>query len=363
MRILVLGGGNQGRVIATDLARSLPGDAITVADLRRPNLPSIGNLTPVEADLSDRATVVRMLGEHDFAVGALPSRYGTATMRAAIEAGRNLVDVSFAAEDPTTLDDEARRAGVTIIPDAGLAPGISNLVIGRVVAEQGPPDELVILVGGVAQDPSKPYGYCVTWSLDDLVEEYTRPARILEHGAVATVPVFSGYERLTVDGVGELEAFYSDGLRTLLHTVPGVPDMGEKTLRWPGHMEAIQPLVADGTMVATLRERCSLDPPEDLVVLLIRFRRGRNWERVTMVDRYDTATGMTAMSRTTALTTSVCAQLVAAGLTPPAGVQPLEKVGADARSFAFIRERLASRGVRFEFPPVPEAATNIAFRS
>jgi saccharopine dehydrogenase-like NADP-dependent oxidoreductase len=203
----------------------------------------------------------------------------------------------------------------------------------------------------------------VTWSLDDLVEEYTRPARILQKGAVATVPVFSGYERLTVDGVGELEAFYSDGLRTLLHTVPGVPEMGEKTLRWPGHMAAIQPLVADGTMVATLRERCTLDPPEDLVVLLIRFRRGSKWERVTMVDRYDPATRMTAMSRTTALTTSVCAQLVAAGLTPPAGVQPLEKVGADARSFAFIRERMTTRGVRFEFPPVPETATSIAFRS
>jgi saccharopine dehydrogenase-like NADP-dependent oxidoreductase len=363
MKIVVLGGGNQGRVIATDLARSLPSDAITVADLRRPPLPPLGNLNAIEADLSDRATVVRMMREHDFAVGALPSKYGTATMRAAIEAGRNLVDVSFAAEDPTTLNAEARRAGVTIIPDAGLAPGISNLVIGRVVAEQGPPDELVILVGGVAQDASKPYGYCVTWSLEDLVEEYTRPARILQNGAVATVPVFSGYERLTVDGVGELEAFYSDGLRTLLHTVPGVPEMGEKTLRWPGHMEAIQPLVAAGTMVATLRERCTLDPPEDLVVLLIRFRRGRNWERVTMVDRYDPATRMTSMSRTTALTTSVCAQLVAAGLTPPAGVQPLEKVGADARSFEFIRERLAARGVRFAVPPVPETATNTAFRS
>ena len=82
-----------------------------------------------------------------------------------------------------------------------------------------------------------------------------------------------------------------------------------------------------------------------------------------MVDRYDPATRMTSMSRTTALTTSVCAQLVAAGLTPPAGVQPLEKVGADARSFEFIRERLAARGVRFAVPPVPETATNTAFRS
>jgi saccharopine dehydrogenase-like NADP-dependent oxidoreductase len=362
MKILVLGGGAQGRVIATDLSRSLPGDFITVADLRRPALPALANLGAIEADLSDHDALLRLLGEADFAVGALPSRYGTATMRTAIEAGRNLVDVSFAAEDPTILDAEARRAGVTIIPDAGLAPGISNLVIGRVVAERGAPDEIVILVGGVAADPAKPYGYCVTWSLDDLVEEYTRPARILVGGAVTSVPVFSGYERLPVEGVGELEAFYSDGLRTLLHTVPGVPEMGEKTLRWPGHMDAVRPLVAAGTLVPMLRERCMLDPPDDLVVLLIRFRWGRNWERVTMVDRYDAGTRMTAMSRTTALTTSVTAQLVAAGLTPPPGVQPLENVGADTRSFDFIRERLATRGVRFEVPPIPEILTSSALR-
>lgn len=361
MNILVLGGGQQGRVIASDLARSLPGDRITVADLRRPDLPALANLTAVEADLSDPAVAVRLMREADFAVGALPSRFGTQTMRAAIEAGRNLVDVSFAAEDPTLLDEPARRAGVSIIPDAGLAPGISNLVIGRVVSDRGTPDEIVILVGGVAQDPGKPYGYCVTWSLDDLVEEYTRPARILQKGAVATVPVFSGYERLSVDGVGEMEAFYSDGLRTLLHTVPGVPEMGEKTLRWPGHMDAVRPLVPAGTMVATLRERCTLDPPEDLVVLLIRFRWGARWERVTMVDRYDPASRITAMSRTTALTTSVCAQLVAAGLAPPPGVQPLERVGSDERSFDFIRERLAARGVRFQVPPIPETAASIAF--
>ena len=355
MHILVLGGGAQGRVIAGDLARSLPDARITVADLRRPDLPGLPNLNVVEADLSDRAVLGRLLDGADLAVGALPSRHGTATMRAAIEAGRDLVDVSFAAEDPLALDDDARQAGVAIVPDAGLAPGLSNLMIGRVMAERQPPDEIAILVGGFARDPGKPYGYCVTWSLADLLEEYTRPARIRERAATVTVPVFSGYERIAVDGVGELEAFYSDGLRTLLDTVPGVPGMGEKTLRWPGHAEAVQPLLRSGALVGTLRERCTFDPPEDMVVLLVRFRWGDRWERVTMVDRYDPPTRMTAMARTTALTTSVCAQMVALGLRPAPGVQPLERVGRDEEVFGFVRERLGRKGVRFDWPPVPEA--------
>jgi saccharopine dehydrogenase-like NADP-dependent oxidoreductase len=355
MHILVLGGGAQGRVIAGDLARSLPESRVTVADLRRPELPALPNLEGIEADLSDAAVIGRLLREADFAVGALPSRYGTATMRAAIAAKRDLVDVSFAAEDALRLDDDARRAGVAIVPDAGLAPGLSNLMIGRVLADRPAPDEIAIMVGGFAQDPRQPYGYCVTWSLDDLLEEYTRPARIREHSATVTVPVFSGYERIRVDGVGELEAFYSDGLRTLLETVPGVPAMGEKTLRWPGHVDAVQPLLKSGTLVGTLRERCTLDPPEDMVALVVRFRWGDRWERVTMVDRYDPPTRMTAMSRTTALTTSVCAQLVAAGLEPAPGVRPLEHVGRDPNAFEFIRERLGRKGVRFDWPPVPEA--------
>src|SRR5438034_6371455 len=131
MKILVLGGGAQGRVIAADLARSLPDASIHVADVREPALPTLPNLEWIEADCSDSGAVVRRMRDHDLAVGALPSRLGYQTMRAAIEARRNLVDVSFSAEDPLTLDADARRAGVTIVPDCGLAPGLSNLVAGR----------------------------------------------------------------------------------------------------------------------------------------------------------------------------------------------------------------------------------------
>jgi saccharopine dehydrogenase-like NADP-dependent oxidoreductase len=348
LSILVLGGGAQGRVIAADIASRLPGARVTVADLRDPGLPPRPNLSWREADCSDPATTVRLMREHDLVVGALPSRFGFATMKAAIEARRDLVDVSFCGEDALDLDAEARAAGVAILPDAGLAPGISNLVAGEAYARRGAPQELLIMVGGVAQDRSRPYGYVVTWSLDDLREEYVRPARIVRGGERVAVPVFSGLERVSVEGVGEMEAFYSDGLRSLMDTLPGVREMGEKTLRWPGHAEAVRPLVQAGRLVTELRARCTLEPPADLVALVVRMRWRDGEETVTLVARYDPVAKLTAMARTTAFTTAATALMVAGGLKPPAGVQPLERVAREPRAYAAMISGLAEHGVSLQ---------------
>ena len=348
MKILVLGGGAQGRVIARDLAHSLRDAQITVADLTQATLPALDNLAWVEADLSEPATIARLLHDYDLGVGALPSRLGHGAMKAAIEAKRNLVDVSFAAEDALALDGPARAAGITIAPDCGLAPGLSHLLVGHLVARGGTPDEVMIMVGGVAEDPTRPYGYVVSWSLDDLLEEYTRPARIIRGGERAEVPAFSALERVRIDGVGEMEAFYSDGLRTLLDTLPGVREMGEKTLRWPGHAEAVMQLLKSGNLLDELRRRCIASPPRDLVALSVRVSRGGASQEVTMVDHFDPKSGLTAMSRTTAFTASVVAQLAARSGFKDKGVQPLERIGSDERAYGFIIAEMESRGVRFQ---------------
>ena len=347
MKILVLGGGAQGRVIGRDLARSLRDAQVTVADLTPPAMPTLPNLEWVEADLADQEAIARLLSTHDFGVGALPSRLGFGAMKAAIEAKRNLVDVSFTAEDALRLDAAAREAGITIVPDCGLAPGLSHLLVGHFAARQGTPEEVLIMVGGVAEDPSRPYGYVVTWSLNDLLEEYVRPARIIQGGKPVEVPVFSGLENVHIAGVGEMEAFYSDGLRTLLETLPGVREMGEKTLRWPGHAVAVQPLVASGKLLDELRRHCGANPPRDLVVLDVRLRWGNEQREISMVDHYDAKTGLTAMSRTTAFTTSVVAQLAARGGLREKGVQPLERVARDEKAYGFIVAEMESREVRF----------------
>jgi len=346
MNILVLGGGAQGGVIARDLARSMPDARIAVADVVSPTIPVLPNLEWVEADLSDRGAIAKLLAGYDVGVGALPSRFGFGAMQAAIDARRTLVDVAFVAEDALSLDAAARAAGITIAPDCGLAPGLSHLLAGRMAVEWGTPDELMILVGGVAEDASRPYGYVVTWSLDDLVEEYTRPARIRRGGQATEVPVFSGLERVTLEGAGEMEAFYSDGLRTLLDSLPEVPEMGEKTLRWPGHVEAVRPLLAEKRLRDEFRRRCVANPPRDLVVLAVRVRWGDKRREALLVDRYDPQTGMTAMSRTTALTTSVVTQLAARGGLPEKGVQPLERVARDANAYRFVVDEMARRGVK-----------------
>jgi len=346
MKILVLGGGAQGRVIATDLARSLPGDSVAVADVRRPVLPE--GVAYVEADASDKAALARLIAGYDLAVGALPSRFGFGAMESAIEARRPLVDVSFAAEDPLSLDARAKQAGVTIAVDCGLAPGLSHLLSGDLVGRHGAPEKLEILVGGVAQDKTRPYGYVVTWSLDDLVEEYTRPARIVRDGKPVELPVFSETVIEDIDGVGPMESFLSDGLRTLIDTLPGVRDMEEKTLRWPGHVEAIKPLLASGTFLEEFRSKCVVDPPADLVALVVRarFKNGRA-ETITMTDRYDPAAKMSAMARTTAYTTSVMAQLAARGGMAAKGVLPPELIARDPLATEFVVTEMEKRGVRF----------------
>lgn len=346
MKILVLGGGQQGKVIAGDLAAALPGHAVTVADVARRALPAHANLAFLEADLSDAGVLARLLGGHDLAVGALPSRLGFGVMRAAIAARRNLVDVSFSAEDPLTLDAEARAAGVTIVPDAGLAPGLSHLLVGRAARERGRLRAATILVGGVAEDPSRPYGYTITWSLDDLMEEYVRPARIRRRGRDESVPVFSELERVHIAGAGEMEAFYSDGLRTLLQTMPDIPDLGEKTLRWPGHVAAIRPLLRDGRLREELRARCSDDPPRDLVAMMVRTEWDGGVDEATLVDRYEPRTRLTAMARTTALTTAAVARLAVAGGLGAPGVRPLETIAGDERADRFVTDILAGHGIR-----------------
>lgn len=344
MKILVLGGGQQGRVIAGDLATSMPHAQVDVADIRKPQLPELANLKWVKADLADPTATARKLHGYDLAVGALPSRFGFGALKAAIDAGCPIVDVSFCAEDPLTLEADARRAAISILPDCGLAPGLTSLCAGRAAA-RGTPDEIVMYVGGVAQDRERPYGYVVTWSLEDLLEEYVRPARIVRGGKQLTLPAFDELSTIEVEGVGTMESFLSDGLRTLIRTMPDVPEMSERTLRWPGHAAKVKPIVAAGRFLDEFRNKCVETPARDLVAMVTNVRWGTREARATLVDRYDEATGLTAMSRTTALTTSAVAQWVAGGGAYEPGVTPLETVGRDQRAYNFITKALAGKGV------------------
>jgi saccharopine dehydrogenase-like NADP-dependent oxidoreductase len=335
MRILVLGGGRQGSVIARALSRRFD---VTVADARRVKIAGVRSTV---RDLAEPG-LDRLLARYDLVVGALPSRCGFAAARAAVEARRPMVDVSFFAEDPFDLDRAARRAGVPFVPDAGLSPGLSNLLVGHLAGRR--PRRVEIRVGGIAASQAK--DYVVTWSLDDLLEEYTRPARIRQAGRVRSVPALSGVDSVRVPGLGTLESFYSDGLRTLLRTVPA-RDMAEKTLRWPGHaaqMTVLRDLgfFARPELALPVLEKTWGRTARDLVILDVAV----DGRRATMVTKG--RGGLTAMSRTTALTCAVVAEWVADGGAKTPGVLPLEAIGADEGAYDVIRRRLARHGVRWQ---------------
>ncbi len=181
------------------------------------------------------------MSEADAVVGALPGRLGFAMLETVIAAGKPIADISFSPEDLLSLDALAREKGVTAVVDCGVSPGISNLAVGRAAAALDEVDEVTIFVGGLPADRRRPFGYAIVFSATDVIEEYTRPARVVENGRVVTREALSEVETIEVPGVGTLEAFLTDGLRTLLSTVRA-RSMKEKTLRHPGHADAMRAL-------------------------------------------------------------------------------------------------------------------------
>lgn len=368
--VLVLGGGMVGSVMAADLAAE-PRFQVTVADARpealerlRPRFPA----RTVAADLSDAGAVRRLAGEHELVLGALPSVLGLQTLRAVLEAGRDYVDISFMPEDPLELAPLAERQGVTAVVDCGVAPGLSNMLCGRAAAELSPCERLAIYVGGLPAERRWPWQYKAGFAPADVLEEYIRPARQVESGRVVVKEALSEPELLDFPGVGTLEAFNTDGLRTLLTTLQ-VPEMTEKTLRYPGHCGLMRVLREAGFLRLdpvevggqTVRPRdltaallfprwAYADGEADLTVLRVvaEGRRGGQPARLQwdLLDRYDPATGWRSMSRTTAFPATIVARLIAGGRFRRPGVHAPEALGREPGVLDVVLAELERRGVR-----------------
>jgi saccharopine dehydrogenase-like NADP-dependent oxidoreductase len=351
---------------------------VTVADvsataLRR--LEGVPGITTVRADLSDAGAIRRVVDGHDLVVGAVPGHMGFATLKAVIEAGKSVVDISFFPEDALSLDALARRHGVCAVVDCGVAPGCSNLILGRMETHFDQVDRFVCYVGGLPAVRTWPWEYKAPFSPSDVLEEYTRPARYVAAGQMVTMPALSEAELVEFPEVGTLEAFNTDGLRSLLVTVK-VPFMIEKTMRYPGHIEKIrvlrasgffgtEPIEVGGVRVKPLDVTSRLLFPswqfgpgeEDLTamrVIVEGSKEGRRLRRgFEMVDRFDRSTGTTSMARTTGFTCTAGVRLVAQGLWERKGVSPPEFIGREPRCYDFIMADLAKRGVVFQETTTP----------
>ena len=366
--IAVLGAGRVGALIARDLA-SDPDLAVLALDRRPESLATLAGdgVETREVDLADPTAVRGAALEADVVVAAVPGAIGHRLLHVLVDAGKPIVDISFSPEDPWDLDEIARRGGIPLVVDCGVAPGISNLLAGRSAAEMDDLESVRILVGGLPVQPVGPWGYRAVFSPADVLEEYVRPCRIRRGGREVDVPALTEVEPIEVPGIGTLEAFLTDGLRTLLRTLPA-PELVEKTLRWPGHAALAATLRDSGFLdtkpfqigsieitpravtEAVLVRAWTLEPGEEeftLLRVIVEGSRGGRRERVTweLLDRTDPATGATSMARTSGFPAAIVARLLAAGRIAGTGVLPPELLAQDRDLADTILDELARRGV------------------
>ncbi|MBK7404649.1 MAG: saccharopine dehydrogenase NADP-binding domain-containing protein [Phycisphaerales bacterium] len=376
-RAIVLGAGLVGGVMAADLAGD-PAFSVSIADsrpeaLERARAQAGGKLGTVRADLADLATLKRTIAPFDIVLGALASGIGFQTLRAVIESGKDYCDISFMPEDAIDLDGLAKQHGVTAVVDCGVAPGMSNMLAARSVASLDRADSIEIYVGGLPRERRWPFEYKAGFSPSDVIEEYTRPSRIVEHGEIVTRPALSEPELLDFEGVGTLEAFNTDGLRSLAYTMK-VPFMKEKTLRYPGHIELMRVFRETGLfgqeaievpgpggpvrvrpldVISTLMfPKWSYGPgEEDLTVMriVVEGEKGGRRERHAwdLLEFYDKSTQATSMSRTTAFPCTIMARLIASGQFRQPGVNPPELIGPDAAVVERVLSAHRERGVEY----------------
>jgi lysine 6-dehydrogenase len=364
-KITVLGSGMVGRIMALDLSGEFE---VTAVDVSPANLEPLRATAVrcVQADLSVPGAVRDVVVGADLVVGAVPGWMGFAALGEVIAAGKDIVDISFFPEDAFLHDEAARRAGVTAVVDCGVAPGMSNMILGYHAARMTV-TRFACYVGGLPFRREFPFEYKAPFSPADVIEEYTRPARYVENGHVVVKPALSDVEHLDFPEVGTLEAFNSDGLRSLLRTMT-VPNMIEKTLRYPGHVGHIRALRESGffgreeidvrggrvrpldVTSAVLFKHWRLHESDDEFTIMRIVINGESggrpkWIAYDLFDRRDRQTGFSSMARTTGFPATAAARLVLSGRFSRKGISPPEFLGADEAAFRAVMEEMGARNV------------------
>jgi lysine 6-dehydrogenase len=369
MNITVLGAGLVGSAIVEDLAQEAD-SCVTVVDVNPTALDKLTAKVPVRAiraDVREPGRVAEVVADADLVICAVPGFMGFETLRRIVEAEKNVVDISFFPEDAFLLDGLAKEKAVTAVVDCGVAPGLSNIIAGYMSSQLERVERFVCYVGGLPSIRHWPYEYKAVFSPIDVLEEYTRPARFVEYGQEVIRPALSDPELLDFPGVGTLEAFNTDGLRTLQRTLDA-PFMKEKTLRYPGHINLMRvfresgffdtdPLDVGGVAVRPidltsklLFDHWKLRPgEEDFTVMQVIVEGERAGRRVRytydLLDRYDRETQTTSMARTTGYTATLVARQVLRGQFSQKGICPPEFVGRTPGCYAELLAGYVKRNI------------------
>ena len=372
MRMLVLGAGLQGSACAYDLLQQPEVERVTLADLHPKRLPPFlkrvksRRLTLRTLNAKSAGALRAILKGHDAVMCALPYYFNYDVSRAAVRAGVHHTDLggnTAIVVKQKHLDRAAKKRGVSVIPDCGVAPGMVNIIAAEGIRRVGEAETVKIYVGGLPQQPEPPLNYQIVYSMEGVLDYYTTPSWVLREGKPARVDALSELEELEFpEPVGRLEAFHTGGgISTLPWAYEGkVRTMEYKTLRYPGHaimMKAIRDLglldtkvvqvrgskvVPRDAFIATVAPKLTKPEGRDLVALRVAVS-GRNGRRAAweLLDRYDERTGISAMMRTTGYSLAITGMMQVDGRITQMGARTPD----EAVPFRAYVEELKKRGV------------------
>ncbi|MCS7385406.1 MAG: saccharopine dehydrogenase NADP-binding domain-containing protein [archaeon GB-1867-005] len=319
------------------------------------------NVLDIDASNLDELERVKRF---NLAVVALPGSIAFRVLNKLVDLGLNVVDVSYFPEDPWILHELAVERNVTLIVDAGFAPGLSNIVLGYFHSKFGGLKKARIYVGGLARDSSLPLGLVATWSVEDLIDEYIRRARAIIGGKIVEVDPLSLTGEVTIPKLGVYEYFASDGIRTMLKTFEGVEELIEYTLRYPGHLQIMRMLKKLGflsdeevligdfrvklskVLASILERKLIRDAPDRAIMYIEAESRNGVTRRYLMDVEYDYDIGLSAMGKVTGFTQSNIVKMLLNGRIQDKGLVPPELIGMNLKLYDEFMRNLGRKGIK-----------------
>ena len=370
--VIVLGGGMVGSAMAIDMAKL---HHVTLADISKPVLDRVkrkhSELTTRQLDVCNKSDLQTLVRQFDLVICAVPGFLGFNTLKTIIEAEVNVVDISFFPENAFDLDTLAKEKKVTAIVDCGVAPGMGNLILGH-YNEKMKLSDFECLVGGLPKEKKWPFCYKAPFSPIDVIQEYIRPARYVQNGEVVVREALTDCDYVEFDKIGTLESFNTDGLRSIIYTMSHIPNMKEKTLRYPGHVEYVKVLKESGFFNEEKVEVKGIQvSPLDLTskILIDEWKSGETEKELTVMrvtlkgenkdgqmeeivynlhDEYCENTNTSSMARTTAYTVTAAANLFLDGLFSKKGIFPPELLGKHESCFNYFIKYLEERNIHYK---------------
>jgi len=339
-RICVLGGGLVGRFVACVLHERQ--HVVKVIDAEAVE-GFHAEIEVVQAHV-ELETLPKLIDGFDVVVNCLPGRIGHAIRPVLLTIeGLSVADLAFTSEDPSEYDYLAKEHGSRLIYDVGIAPGLSNALLMDAQCRMGKLSSAKIWVGGNPQEPDDEWSYMAPFSPSDVIEEYTRPARIRRNGVNVTEPALSERHFISVPGYGNMEAFLTDGVRSLLDTIDS-EELLEYTVRWPGHIDRY---LSGEDSEEQLIEAWKFDSARpEFTWLAVEVSNEDGSEKWDVID--EGLDGWSSMARTTGLVTVEVAEMLADGTITESGVMPPERLGMDSNLMDRLLNCMKDAGVQIE---------------